>query len=84
MNIDTKITDEQKQIIYPVINRYWKFIQSTFNGGDMNDDYWDTLLESESRLMSGEQEGPYKKFMGRLIMAYNELLNSRFQEMNKK
>ena len=77
--MDTKITDEQKQDLYPVINRFWRFIQATYNGGDMDDDYWDTLLGSENLLRNDIPEGPMRDFWDKLIVAYNNLLQSRYE-----
>ena len=77
--MDTKITDEQKQDLYPVINRFWKFIQATYNGGDMDDDYWDTLLGSENLLRNDIPGGPMRDFWDKLIVAYNDLLQSRYE-----
>ena len=77
--MDTKITDEQKEIIFPVINKFWKFIQTTYDGGNMDDDYWDSLLGSENLLRNDIPEGPMRDFWDKLIVAYNNLLQSRYE-----
>ena len=81
--MDTKITDEQKEIIFPVINKFWKFIQTTYDGGNMDDDYWDSLLGSENLLRNDIPGGPMRDFWDKLIAAYNELLEARFEEAVK-
>lgn len=81
--MDTKITDEQKEIIFPVINKFWKFIQATYDGGNMDDDYWDSLLGSENLLRNDIPEGSMRKFWDKLIVAYNGLLQSKFEEAVK-
>lgn len=81
--MDTKITDEQKEIIFPVINKFWKFIQATYDGGNMDDDYWDSLLGSENLLRNDIPEGPMRDFWDKLIVAYNDLLEARSEEAVK-
>ena len=81
--MDTKITDEQKEIIFPVINKFWKFIQTTYDGGNMDDDYWDSLLGSENLLRNDIPEEPMRDFWDKLIVAYNDLLEARFEEAVK-
>ena len=81
--MDTKITDEQKEIIFPVINKFWKFIQTTYDGGNMDDDYWDSLLGSENLLRNDIPEGPMRDFWDTLIVTYNDLLEARFEEAVK-
>ena len=58
---------------------FHRVVQTTYDGGNMDDDYWDSLLGSENLLRNDIPEGPMRDFWDKLIVAYNDLLQSRYE-----